>query len=173
MAKENSKSVLMIVAHNNFRDEEYTAAREKLEKNGTKITVASTTTNGARSTQGMQINPDVLLDAVNADDYDAVVFVGGSGASQYWHDAKAHEIACHAASHGKVVAASSHAAVTLAVAGLLKDKTVTGHVAVYEKLTVQGANYSGKKLEIDGNIITSSGANAAREFAEALVNSLN
>ncbi|RMF62881.1 MAG: DJ-1 family protein, partial [Calditrichaeota bacterium] len=100
--------------------------------------------------------------------YDAVVFIGGTGASQYWHDVKAHEIARAAMRDGKVVAASSHAPVTLAVAGLLQKKRVTGHVAIYEKLTVHGAEYTGRKLEVDGNLITSSGANAAKEFAEAL-----
>ena len=61
---------------------------------------------------------------------------------------------------------------TLAVAGLLKGKRATGHVTVYEKLIVQGAEYTGKKIEIDGNIITSSGANAAKEFAQALTQAI-
>jgi protease I len=167
-----SKSVLMILAHNNFRDEEYTAARERLEKSGAKVTVASTIKKGAGGTQGMKLDPDLLIDEINSQEFDAVVFIGGSGASQYWHDVNAHEIARAAAQKGKVVAASSHATVTLAVAGLLTGKKATGHVSVYEKLKVQGAIFTGSKLERDGNIITASGPNAAREFAEALAEAL-
>ncbi len=167
-----AKSVLMVLAHNNFRDEEYTAARDALETNGAKITIASTLRTGAKGTQGLKLNPDLLIDDVNPDDYDAVVFIGGTGSSQYWHDIKAHEIANSANKSGKVIGASSHATVTLAVAGLLKGKRATGHVTVYEKLIVQGAKYTGKKIEIDGNIITSTGANAAKEFAQALTQAI-
>lgn len=163
-----AKSVLMVIAHNNFRDEEYLSTRKKLEEAGASITVASTVTKDAYGSQGMVVQPDLLIDDANPDDYDAVVFIGGTGASQYWHDVKAHELATSLQQKDKLVAASSHAPVTLAVAGLLKDKTVTGHVAIFEKLKVHGARYTGKKLETDGNIITSSGANAAREFAEAV-----
>ena len=58
------------------------------------------------------------------------------------------------------------------MAGLLTGKQVTGHVSIYEKLVVHGAKYTGKKLEQDGNIITGSGPNAAKEFAEALANAI-
>ena len=167
-----AKSVLMVLAHNNFRDEEYTAARNALENNGAKITIASTLKNGAAGSQGLKLNPDLLIDDVNPEDYDAVVFIGGTGSSQYWHDVKAHEIAQSANKNGKVIGASSHAPVTLAVAGLLKGKRATGHVTIYEKLTIKGAEYTGKKIEVDGNIITSSGANAAKEFAQALTQAI-
>lgn len=173
MTKKNSKSVLMVVAHHNFRDEEYNATRAKLESSGAKITTASTVKNGASGSQGLQLNPDLLIDEVDPDHYDAVVFIGGTGASQYWHDVKAHEIAIIAADNGKIIGASSHAPVILAQAGLLKGKKVAGHVSIFEKLTVQGAKYTGRKLEQDGNIITSSGPNAAKEFAETLAKSLN
>ncbi len=172
MTKNNTKSVLMVLAHSNFRDEEYTSAREKLENSGAEITVASTIKKGAAGTQGMSLNPDLLIDDVNPDDFDAVVFIGGTGASQYWHDSKAHEIAQDAAKKGKVIGASSHASVILAIAGLLNGKKATCHSAVYEKLIVKGAEYTGKKLEKDGNVITSSGANASKEFAEALAQAI-
>lgn len=167
-----SKSVLMVLAHNNFRDEEYTSARKALENAGARITTASTIKNGAAGIMGLRLAPDLLIDEVNPDDFDAVVFVGGTGSSQYWHDVKAHEIAVSLNKKDNVVAATSHAPVTLAVAGLLKDKRATGHVTVFEKLKVQGAEYTGKKVEVDGNIITSSGANAAKEFARAIAQAI-
>ncbi|MFQ5649679.1 MAG: DJ-1/PfpI family protein [bacterium] len=164
----NSKHVLMVIAHNNFRDEEYTSARNRLETNGTRVTVASTVRTDARGSQGLKLDPGLLIDDVDPGQYDGVVFIGGTGASQYWHDVKAHEIATALNNEGKVVAACSHAPALLAVAGLLKDKKATGHVTIYEKLQVAGAYYTGSKTEKDGNIITSSGVNAAKEFAEML-----
>lgn len=172
MATNSGKSVLMVIAHNNFRDEEYLAVRDKLEKSGVKITVASTVKKEALGSQGLKLDPDLLIDEVEPGDYDAVVFIGGTGASQYWHDVKAHEIVMTANRSGKVIGASSHAPVTLAVTGILNGKKATSHVSVYEKLAVQGASYTGKKIERDGNIITSSGANAAKEFADALAQAI-
>lgn len=163
-----SKNVLMVLAHNNFRDEEYTSAREALEHKGARVTVASTVTKEATGSQGMKVDPDLLIDDVALNDFDGVIFIGGTGSSQYWHDISAHNIATKLHNRGKLVAATSHAPVTLAVAGLLNGKKATSHVAVYEKLQVAGADYTGSKIEVDGNIITSSGANAAREFAEAI-----
>lgn len=168
MAAKTAASVLMIIAHHNFRDEEYLAVRKQLEAQDAKITVASTVTRDANGYNGLEVDPDLLIDDVRPEDYDAFVFIGGSGASQYWHDVMAHNIAVHAARTGKLIAAASHAPVTLGVAGLLKDKRVTGHVGVYEKLIVHGARFTGSKLEVDGNIITASGANAARDFAKAV-----
>lgn len=172
MSTDNSKKILIVLAHNNFRDEEYLSARKMLENNGAKITVASTVKKDASGSQGLKLDPDLLIDDVNPQDYDAVVFIGGTGSSQYWHDVKAHEIASTMNSNGKIVAASSHAPVTLAVAGLLNGKKVTGHITIYEKLQVAGAHYTGSKIEKDGNIITSSGANAAKDFAVALAKAI-
>ncbi len=167
------KSALMVVAHHNFRDEEYRAAREGLESKGAQVTVASTIKEGASGTHGMRLNPDLSIDEVNPNDYHAIVFIGGTGASQYWHDVVAHKIAISAVRDNKLVAASSHAPVTLAVAGLLQGKKATGHVTIYDKLKIAGAHVTGSKLEKDGNIITSSGPNAAKEFREALAQALN
>jgi protease I len=168
MSTGTPKSILLVIAHNNFRDEEYASVRNKLQSVGATIAVASTTMEIALGSQGAKVNPDLLIDAVDPDQYDGVIFIGGTGASQYWHDSKAHAIVAALNARQKLVAACSHAPVTLAVTGILKGKKATAHVSVYEKLCVQGAEYTGKKLEVDGNIITSAGVSAAREFSEAV-----
>ena len=172
MTSGKTKPILIVIAHNNFRDEEYTSVCEKLHKAGLTFTVTSTIAEHALGSQGMKVKPDVLIDTVNPDDFDGVIFIGGTGSSQYWHDTKAHAIATHLNAQNKLVAASSHSPVTLAVTGILKGRKATAHIAVYEKLSVQGASYTGKKIEIDGNIITSTGVNAAKEFSDAIVNTI-
>ena len=108
------KSVLMIIASNNFRDEEYLHPREVLENEGAKITIASSTKKEATGMLGTKVVPDILIDEVNIDDYDAVIFVGGSGANEYWENEKAHEIAKKAYEKSKVIGAICIAPVTLA-----------------------------------------------------------
>jgi protease I len=162
------KSVLMIIASNNFRDEEYLHPREVLENEGAKITIASSTKKEATGMLGTKVVPDILIDEVDIDDYDAVVFVGGSGANEYWENEKAHEIAKKAYEKSKVIGAICIAPVTLARAGLLKGKKATVYTSEIENIKKEGAIYTGNSVEVDGKIVTGNGPTAAKEFGEKI-----
>ena len=159
----------MLLPNTAFREEEYQAARQALEKRGHKVVVASTVKSGAVGSEGNTVDPDVLVGEVRPEDYAGVVLIGGHGASQYWHDLKVHEIVRAHDKSGKIIAAIDRAPVTLSVAGVLKNKKVTGHISIFEKLINSGGTYTGAKVERDGNILTGEGANAASAFGEALV----
>jgi len=162
------KSVLMIIASNNFRDEEYLHPREVLENEGAKITIASSTKKEATGMLGTKVVPDILIDEVDIDDYDAVVFVGGSGANEYWENEKAHEIAKKAYEKSKVIGAICIAPVTLARAGLLKGKKATVYPSEIENIKKEGVIYTGNSVEVDGKIVTGNGPTAAKEFGEKI-----
>lgn len=164
----NGKAVLMLLPVTGYREEEYRTARAALEQRGLKVVVASTVKQGAVGTEGIKVDPDLLITEVKPDDYAGVVFVGGHGSSQYWHDVKAHEIIRAYHNSGKIIAAIDRAPVALGVAGVLKGKKVTGHISIFEKLINFGAQYTGKKVERDQNILTGEGANACSAFAEEL-----
>jgi protease I len=164
----NGRAILMVIPTEGFREEEYEAAREALEKNGVKVVIASTVRKGATGYDGNSVDPDMLIDEVNPDDYAGVVFIGGHGASQYWHDYKVHEIIRSYAKSGKLIAANDRAPVALAVAGILPGKKVTGHNSIFEKLSNAGAKYTGRKVEHDGNLITGEGPNAISVYAAEL-----
>ena len=165
---DNGKAILVIIPTEGFREEEYNATREALAKSGVKVVTASTMKKGAVGYAGNSVDPDILIDEVNPDDYAGVVFIGGHGASQYWHDYKAHEIIRAYAKSGKLIAANDRAPVTLAVAGILPGKTVTGHNSIFEKLSNAGAKYTGRKVERDGNLITGEGPNAISVYTAEL-----
>jgi len=162
------KSVLMIIASNNFRDEEYLHPREVLENEGAKITIASSTKKEATGMLGTKVIPDILISEVNIDIYDAVVFVGGSGANEYWENEKAHEIAKKAYEKSKVIGAICIAPVTLARAGLLKGKKATVYTSDIENIKKEWAIYTGNSVEVDGKIVTGNGPTAAKEFGEKI-----
>jgi len=166
------KSLLVVVPHYAFGDEEFEETRKAIEGAGGAVRVASTTKDPVTGMKGLRVKPDMIIDEANAADYVAVVFVGGTGASQFWHDAKAHELARATVAQGKIAGATSYAAPTLAYAGLMKGRTVTSVLQVAEKLRGKGAKYAGTPVERDGNIITGRDAASARQFAEALVEAL-
>lgn len=172
LPRVDGKRVIMIIATRDFRDEELQRPKEILESQGAKVTIASSSTALATGMFGAKAKPDILVKDIRVEDYDAIVFVGGSGASQYWEDPIAHEIAREAVEKGKLLCAICIAPVTLANAGVLSGKRATVFGSEAGRLKAKGANYTGARVEQDGRIITASGPEAAKEFGEAIVRAL-
>jgi len=172
MPELSGKRVLMVVARDKFRDEELLKPRAILEQAGAAVTIASSSLEEATGMLGARVKPDVLLTDVSADDYDALVFVGGSGASEYFDNPTAHALAQAAAQQGKVLAAMCIAASTLANAGVLQGRRATCWSSEAGNLKAKGAQYTAAPVERDGLIITGEGPEAAGQFGEALVEAL-
>ena len=169
MAELKEKKALMIIAERNFRDEELLEPRKILENREIKVTIASTSLHQARGMLGATIKPDILLSSVKVQDYDVIIFVGGSGASQYWNDSLVHSIAQATVEKEKILCAICIAPVTLANAGVLSGKKATVFSSEISKLGAKGAIYTGKPVQVDGKIITGEGPQAAEQFGEAIV----
>ncbi len=82
--------VLMVIANQDFYYQEYADTRASLEAAGLEVVVAATTTDPsaphANSGQGAGsgiVTPDLALADASANDYSAIVFVGGWGAASY------------------------------------------------------------------------------------------
>jgi len=139
-----------------------------LEKRGIDIMVASTELTPAKGKLGAVVKPDILFKDIKMVDFDAIVFIGGPGCVVYWDDALAHKLLRESASSGKVTAGICSAAVTLARSGILEGKRATVFPENSKELIDNGACYTAKPLERDGNIITASGPAAARAFGEEI-----
>lgn len=167
--KNASLEALLIIPQENFRDEEFFQTLNILKQNGIEVTVASTTLNIVKGMLGAKVSPNALINNVNARDFDAVIFIGGMGATQYYNDPLAHKLAQDALNENRIVAAICIAPVILAKAGLLQGKRATVSASEASLLRAGGAEYSAKPVQKDGNIITASGPSATREFAEEIL----
>lgn len=168
---ENPKSIVMIIAHKNFRDEEVKEPYDYLKGLGHKVIIASTDTTEAEGMLGMRIKPDILISQIDTT-HDALVLIGGTGATVYWNDSLVHNLVRYFYDSGKVVAAICLAPATLARAGILKDKRATVFSSAKEDLVKYGANYTGEDLEIEDKLITASGPKAAKDFAIAIAKTI-
>ena len=166
------KKVVMIIAQDNFRDEELFVPKEILEQNGIEVKIASTSLNPAKGTLGGKAQVDILVQDIDIKNFAALIFVGGSGATQYWDDPLAHKLIKDALALDKVVAAICIAPVTLAKAGILKGRRATVFSSEAALLKANGANYTGSGVEKDGKIITASGPAVAKDFGEEIVKAL-
>jgi protease I len=166
------KKVVMIIAPENFRDEELLQPKNILAEEGAEVAVASASLETAKGMLGAEVKPDILVNEIKPQDWDAVILIGGTGASQYWNDFSVHSMLNEAIKQNKIVGAICIAPVTLANAGILSGKKATVFSSETQKLTDKGAECTGKDVERDGNIITASGPQAAKEFGNALVQAL-
>jgi protease I len=168
----NMKKVVMIIAQNGFRDEELILPKEILEKAGIEVKIASKTLMQAEGMLGAKVKPDIMTSDIHASNFDAIIFVGGVGASEYWNDVASHTLIKQALGLNRIVAAICIAPVTLANAGVLKGRRATVWESEAGQLKAKGVNYTGKPVEKDGNIITASGPLAASEFGEEILKAL-
>jgi protease I len=168
-----AKRVLMIIAFEGFRDEEYTEPKKVLEKSRIEVTTASSQVGIAKGKLGLSAKVDLPLKEVNVPDYDAIIFVGGPGSYDYFDDPLAQGIAKDAVKEQKILAAICAAPSILANAGLLKGVKATCFSGEADNLKNQGAHYSPSGLEADGKIITADGPAHAKQFGEKIVKALS
>jgi protease I len=167
------KKIVMVIAAGDFRDEEYFEPKAVFEKNGYSVATASTVLDVVSGVKGGAVKPDILLKDVKPSNFDAIVFVGGSGAEQYWDDPVAHALAKDFLKGVKITSAICIGPVILARAGVLRNKKATVFESESGQLADYGSQYTGKDVESDGLIITAAGPFAAKEFGEKIVAALS
>ena len=152
-----------------FEDIEAITPIDVLRRAGCEVVVAGLLDGPITSSRGLTICPDVPLDAVMTEDFDAVVLPGGMpGAGHLRDDPRVIELLQRHAQQDRVTAAICAGPIALHQAGLLKDKVVTSHPVVQRDLT-DASEYSEARVVVDGQVITSRGPGTAMEFAFQLV----
>jgi protease I len=164
--------VLMVIAPTMFRDEEYALPREILIRAGADVVTASTEPGACTGKLGMKAEATLALDKADPDDYDAILFVGGAGASVFFDDPAAHALAKHALEDMRVVGAICVAPSILARAGLLEGKRATAFQSQQRDLVEHGAVWTGDPVTVSGRIVTANGPDAAHDFGEAVARAL-
>ena len=171
-AQLHEKKILMIIPLKDYWDEELVKPKEIFEQNGLLVTIASSAMREAKSMFGVIIKPNVVLNKVRVAHYDAIIFVGGEGAVQYWDDTHAHRLVKEAIKERKVLGAISIAPIILANTKVLLGKKATVWPTLGKRLEWSGAIYTGNPVEVDGNIVTAGGPGAAEEFAKVILRTI-
>lgn len=163
------KTVLMVIAPKDFQDKEYKIPKKVLEENGIEVITTSKEAGMCVGSLGDEVEADLGIDDVGVSEFEAIILVGGSGAKVYLEDEVLHDIIRGFFKENKIVAGICIAPAILAKSGVLEDKKATVYPKHSHYLIENKAQYTGKNVEIDGNIITANGPDAANEFGEAMV----
>jgi 4-methyl-5(b-hydroxyethyl)-thiazole monophosphate biosynthesis len=113
---------------------------------------------------GLKIKPDVLIDDIDPQEYDALAIPGGfhSNGFDEAYDAKVLNLAKSVYNSGGIIATMCVGILPVAKAGLLKGKRATTYPLSKNHdnpryLRKHGGQYSGKSVEIDDRIISCAG----------------
>jgi len=166
--------VLFVIAHENFRDEEYFKPKEILEKEGNIVVTASTTRNICKGMLGKTVKPDILIGDAIEDNFAALVIVGGSGSQKLWDVSELQELIHEFYDSNKPIAAICLATVTLFRSGLMQGKNATGWQPDAKIEAAQnGVLYADKNIVEDDLFITAQGPSNAEEFGRKILKRLN
>ena len=168
----SNKRVLFIIAPKDFRDEELLEPKKVLESYKVRIIIANNTGTISRGMLGARVEPSTTIEKVDVNDYDAVIFVGGSGSTVYWEDKTALKITKESFLKGKIVCSICLASGTLANAGVFSGKKATGWPDTRVLIEKNGGTYTGKDVEISSRVISALGPKAATKFGEEIAKAL-
>jgi len=186
-----NKKIVMVIAFQDFRDEEYFVSKEILEEAGAEVKTASNQMGRALGADGGEVEIDLLIKDLNPADlddlqrksshnsiqsissFDAVVFIGGPGCLENLDNENSYKVAKETVSQNKVLASICISSIILAKAGVLKGKKATVWSSPMDKgpvriLKENGVIYQDKPVVTDEKIITASGPAAAKEFGETI-----
>jgi protease I len=169
MPNLSGKKIAMLIAFEGFRDEEYDLPKKSFEEAGISVTTASTQVGTATGKFGLKAKTDTTFDKIRAEDFDAVVFIGGPGCYAHFKNTTLHKLAQNTLAKNKVLASICASPGILAHAGVLKGRKATVFPSEAELIKEKGANYTGKPVEVDGNLITADGPQSAKKFAEEII----
>ncbi|MDI6811528.1 MAG: DJ-1/PfpI family protein [archaeon] len=164
----SGRNVLMVIAPEDFRDEELFEPKAIFEQRGAKVTISSTSTDTAKGMIGGEVKPDLKISEVDVENYDAIVIVGGVGSREYlWEDEELRTLVTEAYGKDKVVAAICISPVVLAKAGVLEGKkaTVFPDRGAINELEQSGATYVDQSVVVFDKVVTGRDTASADEFA--------
>jgi protease I len=167
-----SKRVVLVIAHSGYCEQELEAPLAALKRAKIEVEVASSSLAPATGMGGTTHTLDLLYSAVDPVACDALVFVGGTGASEYFHDRTAHALARAALEGGRLVGAICYGPSILANAGVLEARRATCDPSRALHLRAKGVEVVDEPVVLDGALLTGRGPDDAEAFAKALVEAL-
>ena len=169
-----SDARVLIVATDGFEEWELFGPREMLQSRGAEVVLASLSTEPIQATvhdqPGKTIKPDLTVDEVIVDDFDALILPGGvRNPDQLRLHGNVIALVRLFAEQEKPIGAICHGPWLLVEADLLRDRTATSWPSIRTDLRNAGANVVDEPAVTDGNIVTSRNPQDVEPFTDALI----
>jgi protease I len=170
--KLEGKKILMVIAQENFRDEELLVPKKIFEDEGAAVSVAANERDACKGMLGASVNADLALREAKASDYDALVIPGGMGSPQYlWRNGDLHALIAAFRAGGKQTHSICLSPAVLAITGVLKGRRGVVYPTPESKAEFEkaGAIFVDEPVVTDGDIVTGRDPAAAEAFGKKIV----
>ena len=173
-----AQSRVLFLATDGFEDSELFEPRQALIDAGAKVTLASITTDPIQGVKHDEkatrtITPDLTLDEVDTEEFDALVLPGGvANPDKLRLEARAVDIVGEFMDDEKIVAAICHAPWLLVEADVVDGRRVTSWPSVRTDLENAGGDVVDEEVVVDGNLITSRKPDDIPAFSKAIIAAL-
>jgi protease I len=169
-----SNARVLIVATDGFEEWELFGPRQILQEQGAEVVLASLKRDPIQATihddPGKTIRPDLTIDEVNPDDFDALILPGGvRNPDQLRLHGNVIGLIRRFAEQGKPVAAICHGPWLLVEADLVRGRTATSWPSIRTDLRNAGAKVVDEAVVTDGNIVTSRKPDDVEAFTNAVI----
>jgi len=167
-------SRILIVATNGFEEWELFGPKQILEQRGAAVQLAPLTLDPIQATvhddPGKTIRPNLTIDQVNPDDFDALILPGGvRNPDALRIHGNAIGLIRDFNRQGKPIAAICHGPWLLVEADLLRGRTATSWPSIRTDLRNAGANVVDEPAVTDGNLVTSRNPDDVEAFTAAVI----
>jgi protease I len=171
--KASGKKVL-IIATNGFEQAELEIPRDRLKAAGATVVIASPEEGEIKGWDktdwGRPVKVDKSIDAVKADDYDAVVLPGGQINPDLLRvNPTALKLIKDFYNQKKVVAAVCHAPWLLVETGIAKGKRMTSYHSIKTDVSNAGAAWEDKEVVTDQGVVTSRNPGDLEAFSNKII----
>jgi protease I len=172
------KTVLIVIAFKGFEDQEYLKVRQLMQMAGGKIRIASNSLGTAVGSGGHAVEVDLLLRDSIASDFDAIIYIGGSGALENLDNLDSYKLLQDGSNVGSVLAGISISPVILGNAGVLKGASATvwrsaQDISGPKSIEADGAIYREEEVvNSRDRIITAKDSAAAENFGMTIIDIL-
>ena len=173
MADISGKRIMMLSA-TGFEQSELMVPKQKLEEAGAKVDIVSLKVGQIRGWKdgdwGEAIDVDRTIDAVNIDEYDALVIPGGQMNPDFLRaDEEAVAFVRDFFNSKKPVAAICHAPWVLVEAGIAKGRQMTSYHSMATDVKNAGAKWVDKSVVVDEGLITSRNPGDLADFCAKII----
>ena len=166
------KRILMVLAPDQYRDEELNVPRNAFVSEGWTVDLASTQKGTAQGMLGDTEEVTMLIGEADAERYDAIVVVGGMGSPTYlWNNPDLNQLLQTMDQQGRVIGAICLSGAVPGLAGIARGKKATVWETPDSRAALEnnGAIFTDEPVTQDGRLITANGPDAAEDFARLLV----
>ena len=165
---------ILIVATDGFEEWELFGPRQILRQRGAEVVLASLSLDPIQATvhddPGKTIRPDLGVDDVKADDFDALILPGGvRNPDTLRSHANVIELIRAFDQQKKPIGAICHGPWLLVEADLLGGRTATSWPSIRTDLRNAGANVIDEAAVTDGNLVTSRNPNDVEAFTNSVI----